>query len=302
MNPLSGRPAPLLRLARILLTLLLVAAAAATGWQLWRYYMEAPWTRDGRVRADIIGIAPDVSGLVAEVLVPDNAAVTRGQPLFRLDRARFALALQQAEAVVESRAASLERARRDERRYDRLNEGIVSAQRQEQAHSDAATAEAAWHEAQAARAVAQLNLERSEVRAPADGTVTNLTLRPGAYVAAGSATMALVDAGSLHVQGYFEETKLARIHPGDPVRVSLMGEARVLTGRVESIAGGIADREQTGGLVANVTPTFSWVRLAQRIPVRVALDPLPEGLRLIPGRTATVTVMPGGVAPSLLRP
>ena len=290
------------RIARILLTLALVVAAATVGWQLWRYYMEAPWTRDGRVRADIIGIAPDVSGLVAEVLVQDNAVVTRGQPLFRLDRARFALALQQAEAVVESRAASLERARRDERRYDRLNEGIVSAQRQEQAHSDAATAEASWHEAQAAREVARLNLERTEVLAPADGTITNLTLRPGAYVAAGSAVMALVDARSLHVQGYFEETKLARIHPGDPVRVTLMGDGRALTGRVASIAGGIADREQTSGLVANITPTFSWVRLAQRIPVRVTLDPLPEGLRLIPGRKATVTVMPGGVAPSLLNP
>lgn len=279
------------RLTGIAVTLLLVAAALLTAWQLWHYYMEAPWTRDGRVRADIIGVAPDVSGFVAEVLVQDNAVVEKGQPLFRLDQARFALALQQAEAVVESRGASLERARRDERRYDRLDAGIVSQQRQDQAHSDAATAAAALAEAEAARDLARLNLARTEIRAPAAGVITNLTLRPGAYVSAGSAVMALVDAASLHVQGYFEETKLARIHPGDRARVTLMGDSRVLTGRVESIAGGIEDRERSAGLVANVNPTFSWVRLAQRVPVRVKLEEVPEGLRLIPGRTATVSVI-----------
>jgi len=291
------------RAVRVLVTLLLVGAAALVGWQLWRYYMEAPWTRDGRVRADIIGIAPDVSGFVAEVVVSDNATVHKGDPLFRLDRARFELALQQAEAVVESRAATLERARRDERRYDRLDEGIVSVQRRDQAHSEAAAAEGAWQEAIAQRDLARLNLERTEIRAPADGTITNLTLRPGAYVAAGTAVMALVDASSLHVQGYFEETKLARIHIGDPVQVQLMGQQdRPLSGHVESIAGGIADREQTSGLIANVNPTFSWVRLAQRIPVRVKLEEVPEDVRLIPGRTATVVVMPDGRAPTLLNP
>jgi len=297
MKPLLARS------ARILVTLALVCIAVAIGVQLWRYYMQSPWTRDGRVRADIIGIAPDVPGFVSEVLIQDNATVHKGQPLFRLDRARFALALEQAEAVVASRAATLERARRDERRYDRLQDGVVSVQRQDQAHSDAAAAEGSWQEAIAQRDIAKLNLERSEILAPADGTITNLTLRPGAYVSAGTAVMALVDAASLHVQGYFEETKLHRIRAGDPAQVTLMGlPGTPLSGQVESIAGGIADREQTSGLVANVTPTFSWVRLAQRVPVRIRLDTLPEGIRLIPGQTATVVVMPGGVAPSLLRP
>ncbi|MXP65996.1 HlyD family secretion protein [Roseomonas sp. M0104] len=288
------------RLVQVAVTLLLVSAAVVVAWQLWRYYMEAPWTRDGRVRADIIGVAPDVSGFVAEVLVADNAAIRKGEPLFRLDRARFQLALQQAEAVVESRAANLAQARRDERRYDRLDEGIVSVQKREQAQAQAAAAQGAWQEAVAARDVARLNLERTEIRAPADGTITNLTLRPGAYVAAGSPVLALVDAGSLHVQGYFEETKLPRIHVGDPVEVRLMGlPGTSLPGHVESIAGGVADREQTSGLVASVNPTFSWVRLAQRIPVRVRLDKVPDGIRLIPGRTATVVVMPNGEKPSL---
>lgn len=137
-----------------------------------------------------------------------------------------------------------------------------------------------------------LNLERSEVSAPADGIIANLGLRPGDYVTAGSAVIALVDSATLHVDGYFEETKLSRIRVGDPVRISLMGETAIVRGRVESIAGGIADRERTdgGGLLANVNPTFSWVRLARRVPVRIAIDHVPEGVSLIPGRTATVSV------------
>ncbi len=168
--------------------------------------------------------------------------------------------------------------------------------------SDAATAAASYQEAIAARDLAKLNLDRSQVFAPVDGTVTNLSLRPGHYVSAGSAVMALVDSASIHVEGYFEETKLPRIHPGDTVRVELMGEPRPLTGHVQSIAGGIEDRERTatsGGLLANVNPTFSWVRLAQRIPVRVVIDHVPDGLRLIPGRTATVAVTSSEQAPPL---
>jgi RND family efflux transporter MFP subunit len=244
------------------------------------------------VRAEVVGVAPDVSGLVTEVLVEDNQRVSRGEMLFRLDRARFALALAQAQAVVESRAASLQRARLDAQRYMRLDNTVVSQQRQEQAVAEAAVAEAALHQAEADRSLAALNLQRTEVCAPADGFITNLRLRPGNYVSAGTAVVALVDSATLHVDGYFEETKLPHIHSGDPVRIHLMGEAAVVHGHVESIASGIADRERNegSGLLANVNPTFSWVRLAQRVPVRIAVDALPEGLRLIPGRTATVAV------------
>ncbi len=280
------------RAARVVATLALVVLAGLVGWRLWDYYMDEPWTRDARIRAEVIGVAPDVSGLVAEVLVQDNQPVHRGDVLFRLDRARFALALAQAQAVVESRAASLQRAQADARRYAHLDNAAVSQQRQEQAVADARVAEAALHQAEADRDLAALNLQRAEIRAPADGTLTNLRLRPGDYVAAGAPVIALVDSATLHVDGYFEETKLPRIHPGDPVRIRLMGERAAARGHVESIAGGIADRERSegSGLLANVNPTFSWVRLAQRVPVRIAIDDVPMGLRLIPGRTATVAV------------
>ncbi|TDH57979.1 HlyD family secretion protein [Dankookia rubra] len=279
---------------RIAVTLAVVLLAGFAGWQLWRFYMEAPWTRDGRIRAEVVGIAPDVSGLVQEVLVRDNQQVRRGEVLFRIDRDRFALALQQAEAVLSSRHASLLQAQREQQRYTRLDQSAVSIQRQEQAVTDAQVAEAAWRQAMVERDIARLNLERSEVKAPVNGFVTNLELRPGDYLAAGRAALALVDSDSFHIAGYFEETKLARIRPGDRATVRVMGEAGVIEGHVESVAAGITDRERgaSENLLANVNPTFSWVRLAQRVPVRIAIDRVPEGLRLLSGRTATVTVLP----------
>jgi RND family efflux transporter MFP subunit len=283
----------LARASRVLVTLLVITAAAFVGWQLWDYYMRAPWTRDGRVRADVVGVAPDVSGMVAAVLVQDNEKVVQGQVLFRLDQARFTLALRQAEAAVANSQAVLDQARRDVERYGHLAEDVVARQKQEQVATTAAQARAALRLAEADRDLAALNLARSEIRAPVAGVITNLTLRPGDYVTAGRAVTALVDDASFYVAGYFEETKLARIRVGDRVEVRLMGGGATFGGRIESIAAGIEDRERSDGLLANVNPTFAWVRLAQRVPVRVALDPLPDGVRLVAGQTATVSVLPG---------
>jgi multidrug resistance efflux pump len=282
-------------LARLLVTLVTVAVAIFVGWQLWLYYMDAPWTRDGRVRADVVAVAPDVSGLVTEVMVHDNQEVNAGDVLFRIDRDRFALALRQALANVAGRKASLDLANADLRRYQQLSDNVVSREKLEQVQATQQQAQAAYDQALADQDVAQLNLARSEVKASVPGTVTNVDLRPGAYVSAGHGVMALVDRDSIHVDGYFEETKLPRIRMGDPVRVHLMGQNLDLTGHVESIATGIEDRERSEGanLLANVNPSFTWVRLAQRVPVRVKLDPVPDGVQLIAGRTATVEVNPG---------
>lgn len=284
---------------RLLVTLAMVVAAVVVGLALWDYYMEAPWTRDGRVRADVVPVAPDVSGLVAEVLVEDNQVVRRGDVLFRIDPDRFALALRQAEAVVEGKRASAEQAAADYVRYTKLSDAAVSQQKVEAARAANLEARAAYDQASADRDLAKLNLTRSTVQASVNGRITNMELRPGAYVTTGRGVMALIDSDTLRVEGYFEETKLPRIHVGDRASVRLMGETVTLAGRVESFAGGIEDRERTAGsnLLANVNPTFAWVRLAQRVPVRIALDPAPEGVRLVSGRTATVAVEPGGSAP-----
>lgn len=275
-------------------TLALVGAAVFAGWLLWVHYELEPWTRDGRVRADVVEIAPDVSGLVTKVMVRDNQIVRKGDVLFQIDRDRYILALRQAEADVEGRKAALEAAQKDLVRYKNLTNLSVSDQKVEQVIATQAQAEADLHKAEADRDLAKLNLERSEVRASVNGPITNFDLQPGNYVTAGKGVAALIDNDSLRVEGYFEETKLPLIQVGDKAVVHLMGEDRPILGHVQSIAGGIEDRDRSAGsnLLADVNPTFSWVRLAQRIPVRIALDHVPEGVRLVAGRTSTVVITP----------
>lgn len=277
---------------RLSVTAIALVVAVLVGRQVWFYYVDAPWTRDGRVSADVVGVAPDVSGLVAEVLVHDEQTVHRGDVLLRIDPARFQIAVDQAEAVVANRKATLDQAVRDFNRYRQLDTLSTSKQKQEQTAADMQAASASYRQALADYHLAQLNLERSEVKASVNGIVTNMDLQPGDYVSAGKGVFALVDTDTLRVEGYFEETKLSRVAVGDPVTVRLMGQQTELHGHVHSIAAGIADRERSASedMLANVNPTFTWVRLAQRVPVRVLLDDVPEGLPLVIGRTATVIV------------
>lgn len=280
---------------RVLLTLGFVLVALWAGWAMWRHYEVDPWTRDGKVRADIVRVAPDVPGLVTQVMVRENASVTKGQPLFVVDTPRYSLALAQARSSVASARATLAQARAEYLRDVALGD-LVAVEVREQSRARVETATAVLASAQAAENIAALNLKRTVVRATVDGTVANLQLQAGDYVTVGNQAMALVDAHSFRVDGYFEETKLPRIHIGDPVRVMLMGEQQAIDGRVESIAPGIDDRDRatSGNQLASVNPTFNWVRLAQRVPVRVALDEVPKGIALIAGRTATVTIVRPG--------
>ena len=280
-------------LVRVLVTLFVVAVGIAVGWQLWSYYMLEPWTRDGRVRADVVTVAADVSGLVSDVFVHDNEKVTKGQPLFRIDQRRFQYALEQAKASVDSRQVNLDQAKRDLTRSKSLTTVAITVQQVEQSQQTADVAQANLDDAKASLDVAKLNLERSTVLAPVNGIVTNFDLLPGRYVNAGAPVFALIDSDSFRVEGYFEETKLRRIHISDSATVKLIGDPQVLSGHVESIASGIEDqnRSTSSELLASVNPTFSWVRLAQRIPVRIKLDNVPANLALVAGRTATVSVV-----------
>jgi multidrug resistance efflux pump len=281
-------------LRRIAVSILLVAAAVFVSWRIWVYYMEEPWTRDGILRADVVGVAADVSGPVVDVFVHDTQAVRKGDTLFRIDPSRFTLALREATADLERKHATFEEADRETKRVLALTDVEVSRQQQQQTTARAIESAANYQQAQAARDVAQLNLDRSEVHASVNGILTDFYLRPGDYVTASQAIAALVDTDSFYVDGYFEETKLPRIHTGDHATIQLMGAAEVLTGAVLGIAGGVFDRQRSVGrdLLPNINPTFTWVRLAQRIPVRVRLDPVPPSVRLVSGRTATVTISP----------
>jgi multidrug resistance efflux pump len=281
-------------LRRFALTGLIVGIGLWASNRLWDYYFEQPWTRDGHVRADVVPVAPDVSGFVTDVLVRDNQQVQHGDVLFRIDRARYEIALKQAEAVLLGKRAMLDVANSDLKRYSALTPGVVvSTQRMDQVLAIQGSAQAGYDQAVADVGLARLNLERSEVRASVNGVVTNMELRPGTYLTPGKGVMALLDSDTLRVEGYFEETKLPRIHVGDAVSVRLMGGAHALHGRVESVAAGIEDHDRSAGatLLANVNPTFNWVRLAQRVPVRIALDHAAERNELIAGATATVEVL-----------
>ncbi|WP_431107053.1 biotin/lipoyl-binding protein [Variovorax paradoxus] len=290
---------------RLLVTVLMVAAAGWAGWRLWDHYELAPWTRNGRVRANVVQVAPDVSGMIANVAVHDNQSVAAGALLFSVDKARFELALEQAQAAAETQRIAisnqritLAQAQRESQRNSDLGDLISLEAREQsrlkvdQAKGALQAAEAALRQAQVALNTSMLNLERTQVRAPTAGLVTNLDLRQGAYASAGHPVMALVDAGSIYVEGYFEENKLARIHQGDRVRVTPMG-GPALDGTVESIAAGIADRDRSTStnLLPSVNPTFNWVRLAQRVPVRVKLDQTSSSTRLVAGQTVTVEIL-----------
>lgn len=279
------------RAAPVLLTLLVTAAAVWAGLRLWDHYELSPWTRDGRVRANVVQIAPDVAGLVTSVPIHDNQRVAQGALLFAVDPARYRLALRQATAAVTAQRVALAQAKREDARNAGL-ESLVSLEVREQTRARAAQVQAALDQAEVAVDSAKLNLLRAEVRAPSDGLVTNLDLREGSYAAAGRPVLALVDMHSFYVEGYFEETKLARIHIGDRVRVTPMGPGAVFEGTVDSLAAGIADRDRStsANLLPSVNPTFNWVRLAQRVPVRVRLDPMPDSVRLVAGQTVTVEV------------
>jgi multidrug resistance efflux pump len=278
--------------ARVLLTLVIVAAGCAGGYELWDYYLFSPWTRDARVQADVVDIAPDVAGFVTDLRVKDNQFVHKGDILFIVDRERYTRALANAEANVAALAAGKEMREHEAARRAKLSIIAISVEAREDAMLTANTAAATYQQAVAERSTAQLNLDRTVMRAPVNGFVTNLTLDVGQYASVGTRVMALIDSDSYRVTGYFEETKIPRLKPGEKVEIYLMGDALPLRGHVESISRGITDRDNPAGpeMLVAANPTFEWVRLAQRIPVRIHIDHVPRGVLVSAGMTCTAVV------------
>ncbi|MBN3762647.1 HlyD family secretion protein [Burkholderia sp. Ac-20365] len=274
-------------------TAIVFVIAILIGRALWVHYMDEPWTRDGRVRAEVVNIAPDVSGAVVELPVRDNQFVHKGDLLMQIDPSHYQIAVEQAQAAVAARKAELQMRRDDAQRRADMDSLVVSKENRENATHTASAAEAQYQQALAALDAAKLNLERTRVVAPVDGYVTNLNVYRGDYAIAGSAKLAVVDSNSFWVYGYFEETKLPHVRVGDKADIRLMSGG-TLKGHVESISRGIYDRDnpQSRELLADVNPTFNWVRLAQRVPVRVKIDSVPDGVLLSAGTTCTVVVTP----------
>jgi multidrug resistance efflux pump len=299
MRSLFYRLRPLLR-PRVLRTTLVVLGAIIVLALVWHDYLYSPWTRDGRVNAEVVNIAPEISDDVVELPVVDNQIVHKGDILVVIDPARYRFALEEAEAQVNSRKQVLiERQFEAQRRAGLVKTEAVSIEEKQLADMTSNTAQAAYDDAVAARNLAKLNLDRTVIRSPVNGWVINLHARIGDYATPGKPLLSVLDADSFWVAAYMEETKLTHIQEEDRAEIRLMGVGPVVEGHVESLSGGIQDENEANftGL-ANVNPIFTWVRLAQRIPVRIHIDKVPRGVHIRVGQTCTVLVKPGTKAPT----
>lgn len=283
-----------LRILPVAITFCAVALAILLAWAMWNAYMGAPWTRDGTVRAYVVTMAPEVSGRIAKLPVVDNQFVHKGDLLMVIDPTNYRIAVSLAEAAVTQAQVNRRNAERQAKRRQALSNLAVSAEEQQTYTTQALTAEAQYQQALANLDQARVNLRRTEIRSPVNGWVTNLLAHRGDYATAGQKYISLVDAASFWVDGYFEETNIGLIHVGDPATIKLMSYSQILHGHVEGIARGInipnAQPDQAG--LPSVNPIFTWVRLAQRIPVHIHLDKVPHGVHLAVGMTATVQISP----------
>jgi RND family efflux transporter MFP subunit len=279
------------KLLRIGLTLLVVAAAAVAGTWVWDHYLYSPWTRDGRIRADVITIAPDVSGWVTGVNVKNNQAVSEGAPLFTIDDIRYRAELAESEARLAQERSAWDLAKHQYERRQRMSDSqSISEESLEAYRIRAESAKASYQLAEAELNTARIDLKRTKVLAPETGIVNNLTLRQGNYASRGVAVLSLIKNDSFYVTGYFEETKLQMVRVGQKARITLLSGGEKLTGEVASIARGIADSNTSSDnqMLPQVQQAFNWVRLAQRIPVEVALDPIPEDVNISAGMTVSI--------------
>jgi RND family efflux transporter MFP subunit len=297
---LAPRRRSRIRVLPLLLTLIAIVAAAGLGQALWRVYMAAPWTRDGTVRAYVVTMAPQVAGQIVQLPVVDNQFVHKGDLLMVIDPTDYKIAVQLAEAAVEHAQVTASNAEREAQRRQELTKLAVTKEEKQTYESNAIADQATYQQAVANLNQARVNLQRTEIRSPVNGYVTNLLAQLGDYATVGENLISLVDADSYWVDGYFEETNMDGIHVGDPATVKLMGYRQILRGHVNSIARAISvpNAHPNGQGVAEVNPIFTWVRLAQRIPVRVHIDRVPEGVHLVAGMTATVQIdrPPGATA------
>ena len=282
------------RILPLLTTLVAIGIAIGLGRAMWNMYMLAPWTRDGMVRAYVVTMTPEISGRIIEMPVIDNQFVHKGDLLMVIDPTDYRIALETAEAAALQAKATAENAQAQADRRHKLSDLAVTVEGRQTYDANALASKAQHQQMIAQLDRAKVNLERTEIRSPVNGWVTNLLARQGDYASVGRNTISIVDADSYWVDAYFEETQLASVHDGDPAKIKLMGYRQIVRGEVASIARGInvsnAQPNQQG--LATVNPIFTWVRLAQRVPTRIRITHVPDGIRLVAGLTATVEIEP----------
>ena len=290
-----------MRVLPLLITLAVIAVALVLGREMWDAYMGAPWTRDGSVRAYVVTMAPQVAGQIVELPVVDNQFVHKGDLLMVIDPTDFKIAVSLAEAAVQQAQANAQNAEREAKRRQELTTLAVTVEEKQTFATTALATQAQYQQAVANLDQARVNLQRTQIRSPVNGWVTNLLAQLGDYATVGQNLISLVDADSFWVDGYFEETNLEPIQVGDLASIKLMGYSQIVRGHVGSIARGInvANAQPNGQGLARVNPIFTWVRLAQRIPVRIHIDQVPEGVVLSAGMTGTVQIDPRPRPPAM---
>ncbi|MBV1836772.1 HlyD family secretion protein [Acetobacter estunensis] len=281
------------RVLQFTTTGVILIIAAIVAFVLWDYYTAAPWTRNGQVRVQTVNIAPRVTGQILALHVHDNQFVHAGDVLYDIDPFDFRVAVAVAQAVADQRRADMELKAAQQGRRDRLTDAAASREEKQVYEATAAVSRAQYAQALANLSQAKINLERTHVRSTVTGPVNNLIMRVGDFATAGKTNITVIDQSSYWVDGYFEETKIGSVNIGDPVRIDLMGFHEPLSGHVVSITRGIATPNANTGVqgLPTVDPVYTWVRLAQRIPVRVQIDHVPDSVTMAAGMTATVTVV-----------
>ena len=261
-------------------------------WALWETYIASPWTRDATVRVYVVTLAAEVPGRITELNAPDNQFVHRGDTLMVIDPVDYAIAVSSAQAQVDQTQADMVNKPFMAHRRQELTTLSTSVEDKQSYTAAALIAEATYHHAVAALAQAKVNLDRTRIVSPVNGWITNLQAQIGDYTTVGQKNISVVNADSFWIDAYFEETLLGAIHEGDPAEITLMGVGLKLHGHVQGLARAInvSNAQSDASGLAVVNPVFTWVQLAQRVPIRIYLDEVPEGVRLVAGRTATVAI------------
>jgi multidrug resistance efflux pump len=279
----------MLRRFATLAALLLAVLISVVTWDL---YVTSPWTRDGRLRVQVASVAPEISGRIVAVRITDDQFVHKGDVLYQIEPFDFEVKLRTNKAVLEQKKADQHVKELQNARRQKLSDLATTEEEQQVYEGSAIQAKAAVDAAEQQVAEAEINLRRTQVRSPVNGYVTSLLMREGDYAHEGATNVSVVDTDSFWVDGYFEETKLARLCIGDRAEAKLMGYAKPIRGHLTTVTRGISVSDAAPGTqgLPNVDATYTWVRLAQRVPVRIAIDDVPPGVPLVSGTTATVTV------------
>lgn len=284
-------------LTKLIISFALFGTALYFGYNKYKEYFANPWTRDGQVRAQVIQVSPRVSGMVTKIDIIDNQFVKKGDLLFEIDKEPFLIQIAQTKAELKREQANL---RGTQIEYERVKK-IAKRDKGAISQKDMVRHEVNYYKSLAnidslkeKLNNAKLNLTFTDIHASVDGYVSNINFQVGSQAVANKAILALVDSNSFWVFGYFRENMIGDVKIGDKAKVILMAyDNKPLSGRVESIGWGIAPSDGNPGvnLLPSIKPTFQWIRLAQRVPVRVELDTLPDGVQLRFGLTASVIIL-----------